>query len=115
VASQKNLVFLQNKETGEIYHTRKNKKLVERKLKYKKFSRKLRKNVWFEEVKKPAKLKTNTNKTDSNIRMATNNTNKKGIKKIEKKVTKTASKTKEVKAEKKTKTAKKAEGNKKNK
>jgi ribosomal protein L33 len=57
MASQKNLVFLQSKETGEIYHTRKNKKLVERKLKYKKFSRKLRKNVWFEEVKKPAKLK----------------------------------------------------------
>jgi len=57
MASQKNLVYLQNKETGEIYHTRKNKKLIEEKLKYKKFSRKLRKHVIFEEVKKPSKLK----------------------------------------------------------
>ena len=57
MASQKQLVYLQNKETGEIYHTRKNKKLVERKLKYKKFSKKLRKHAWFEEVKKPNKLK----------------------------------------------------------
>lgn len=55
--SQKNLVILQNKETGEVYHTRKNKKLVERKLKYKKFSKKLRKHVWFEEIKKYSKLK----------------------------------------------------------
>jgi len=54
---QKNLVILQNKETREVYHTRKNKKLVERKLKYKKFSRKLRKHVWFEEIGKLSKLK----------------------------------------------------------
>ena len=57
MGSQKQLIYLQNKETGEIYYTRKNKKLVERKLKFKKFSRKLRKHVIFEEVKKPQKVK----------------------------------------------------------
>jgi large subunit ribosomal protein L33 len=57
MGSQKQLIYLQNKETGEVYHTRKNKKLVERKLKYKKFSKKLRKHVIFEEVKKPSKIK----------------------------------------------------------
>jgi len=57
MGSQKQLIYLQNKATGEIYHTRKNKKLVERKLKFKKFSKKLRKHAWFEEVKKPAKVK----------------------------------------------------------
>jgi len=30
MGSQKQLIYLQNKETGEIYHTRKNKKLVEK-------------------------------------------------------------------------------------
>jgi len=60
MGSQKQLVYLQNKETGEIYHTRKNKKLVERKLSFKKFSKKLRKRVIFEEVKKPNKLKKPT-------------------------------------------------------
>ena len=60
MASQKNLVYLQNKETGEVRYTRKNKKLVERKLKYKKYSKKLRKVVLFEEVKKPVKKKKAT-------------------------------------------------------
>jgi len=59
MASQKQLVILRNKETGETYYTRKNKKLVERKLKYKKYSQKLRKNIWFEEIKKLTKLKKN--------------------------------------------------------
>ena len=50
--SQKSLILLKNKETGEVYWTRKNKKLVERKVEYKKYSAKLRKHVTFKEAKK---------------------------------------------------------------
>ncbi len=50
--SQDKLIKLQNKETGEMYFTRKNKKTVQKKLKLKKFSRKLRKRVTFKEIKK---------------------------------------------------------------
>lgn len=50
--SQDNLVQLKNKSTGETYWTRKNKKLVEKKLELKKYSKKLRKPVLFKEVKK---------------------------------------------------------------
>jgi large subunit ribosomal protein L33 len=50
--SQKSLILLKNKETGEVYWTRKNKKLVERKVEYKKYSAKLRKHVVFKESKK---------------------------------------------------------------
>lgn len=58
MASQKNLVKLQHKPTGEVYYSRKNvKKLSESKLKLKKYSPKLRKHVIFEEVKKLSKIK----------------------------------------------------------
>lgn len=50
--SQTRLVKIANKKTGEIYHTSKNKKKVERKLKLKKYSAKLRKHVEFNEIKK---------------------------------------------------------------
>lgn len=50
--SQDQLIKLKNAETGEIYFTRKNKKLVERKIELKKFSKKLRKHVIFKEAKK---------------------------------------------------------------
>ncbi len=50
--AQKSLVKLQNKDTKEIYFTRKNKKTVTAKLEFKKFSKKLRKHVIFKEVKK---------------------------------------------------------------
>lgn len=50
--SQDNLVKLFNKQTGETYWTRKNRKKVERKLELKKFSSKLRKMVVFKEIKK---------------------------------------------------------------
>lgn len=50
--AQKQLIKLINKDTGEVYFTRKNKKLVERKIELKKFSRKLRKHVVFKEAKK---------------------------------------------------------------
>lgn len=50
--SQIQLIQLKNKETGEIYMTRKNKKKVERKIELKKFSKKLRKHVTFKEAKK---------------------------------------------------------------
>lgn len=49
---QKQLVKLQNKDTKEVYFTRKNKKTNLKKLELKKFSRKLRKRVVFKEVKK---------------------------------------------------------------
>lgn len=49
---QPRLVIIKNKETGEVYHTSKNKKLVERKLELKKYSKKLRKRVTFKESKK---------------------------------------------------------------
>jgi large subunit ribosomal protein L33 len=50
--SQKSLIQLKNKSTGEVYWTRKNKKGVERKIEYKKYSAKLRKHVVFKEAKK---------------------------------------------------------------
>ena len=50
--SQDNLIQLRNKSTGEVYWTRKNKKLVTRKIELKKYSAKLRKRVVFKEVKK---------------------------------------------------------------
>ncbi len=50
--SQDNLILIRNKETGEVYHTRKNRKGVQRKIELKKFSKKLRKHVTFKEVKK---------------------------------------------------------------
>ena len=50
--SQDQLIQLKNKETGEVYWTRKNKKKVERKIELKKYSAKLRKHVVFKEAKK---------------------------------------------------------------
>lgn len=50
--SQDQLIKLSNKETGEVYWTRKNKKKVERKIELKKYSKKLRKRVTFKESKK---------------------------------------------------------------
>lgn len=49
---QDHLVIIKNKETGEVYHTTKNKKQVTRKLELKKYSKKLRKHVMFKESKK---------------------------------------------------------------
>ena len=50
--SQDRLIPLRNKETGEVYWTSKNKKLVERKIELKKFSKKLRKRIVFKETKR---------------------------------------------------------------
>ena len=50
--SQDMLIQLKNKETGEVYFTRKNRKKVERKIELKKYSKKLRKRVVFKESKK---------------------------------------------------------------
>jgi len=50
--SQDHLIKLVNKETGEVYWTRKNRKKVERKLEFKKYSKKLKKHVTFVESKK---------------------------------------------------------------
>jgi len=50
--SQDQLVILRNKESGEVYYTRKNKKKVEKKLEMKKYSKKLRKRITFKESKK---------------------------------------------------------------
>ena len=50
--SQDQLIQIKNKETGEVYWTRKNKKKVERKIELKKYSKKLRKRIVFKEVKK---------------------------------------------------------------
>ncbi len=50
--SQDNLIIIKNKETGEVYHTRKNRRKVQRKIELKKYSKKLRKRVVFKEVKK---------------------------------------------------------------
>ena len=50
--SQNSLIILKNKETGEVYWSRKNKKLVEKKIELKKYSAKLRKHVTFKEAKK---------------------------------------------------------------
>lgn len=50
--SQDQLIILRNKETGEAYYTRKNKRKVDRKIELKKYSKKLRKRVTFKESKK---------------------------------------------------------------
>jgi large subunit ribosomal protein L33 len=50
--SQDQLIILRNKETGEVYYSRKNRKKVERKIELKKYSKKLRKRVTFKEAKK---------------------------------------------------------------
>ena len=50
--SQDKLIQIKNKQTGEVYWTRKNKKLVERKIELKKYSKTLRKRVAFKEAKK---------------------------------------------------------------
>jgi large subunit ribosomal protein L33 len=50
--SQDQLIILRNKDTGEAYYTRKNKKKVPRKIELKKYSKKLRKHVTFKETKK---------------------------------------------------------------
>ena len=50
--SQDNLIKLMHKPTGEVIYTRKNKKLVTRKIELKKFSKKLRARVVFKEGKK---------------------------------------------------------------
>jgi len=50
--SQDMLIQLRNKETGEVYFTRKNRKKVERKIELKKYSKKLRKRIVFKEAKK---------------------------------------------------------------
>ena len=50
--SQDNLIKLIHKPTGEMYYSRKNKKLVTRKIELSKFSKKLRKHVIFKEGKK---------------------------------------------------------------
>lgn len=44
--------MIKHAATGEVYYTRKNKKLVTRKVELKKFSKKLRKHVIFKEAKK---------------------------------------------------------------
>lgn len=49
---QHQLIQIKHKTTGEVYWTRKNKKLVERKIELKKYSPILRKHVVFKEVKK---------------------------------------------------------------
>lgn len=50
--SQIQLIQIKNKETGETYWTRKNKRKVERKIELKKYSKSLKKHVTFKEVKK---------------------------------------------------------------
>jgi len=50
--SQDNLIQLKNKETGEVYYSRKNRKNTQEKLELKKYSKKLRKQVVFKEAKK---------------------------------------------------------------
>lgn len=50
--SQIQLIQIKNKETGETYWTRKNKRKVERKIELKKYSKALKKHITFKEVKK---------------------------------------------------------------
>ena len=50
--SQNSLIILKNKDTKEVYWSRKNKKLIEKKIELKKYSAKLRKHVTFKEAKK---------------------------------------------------------------
>ncbi len=53
--SQDKLIVVQNKSTGSLVFTRKNKKTVQRKLELKKYDKKLRKHVTYKEVKFPIK------------------------------------------------------------
>lgn len=50
--SQENLIQLKNKETGETYWSRRNKRITETKLEIKKFSKKLKKMIVFKQSKK---------------------------------------------------------------
>ncbi len=50
--SQDRLIQLKNKETGEVYWSRKNKKKVEKKIELRKYSKTLRKHITFKEAKK---------------------------------------------------------------
>jgi large subunit ribosomal protein L33 len=50
--AQDKLIMIKNKTTGTTYYTRKNKKLVTRKIELKKYDKKLRKRVVFKEAKK---------------------------------------------------------------
>ena len=50
--SQVQLIQLKNKETGEVYWSRKNKRKVERKIELRKYSKTLKKHVTFKEAKK---------------------------------------------------------------
>ena len=50
--SQDNLIIIKNKESGEVYYTRKNRRKVQRKIELKKYSKTLRKRVVFKEAKK---------------------------------------------------------------
>ena len=50
--AQDKLIKLLNKATGTTYYTKKNKKLVTRKIELKKFDKKLRKHVIMKETKK---------------------------------------------------------------
>ena len=50
--SQDKLIILKNKESGDVYFSRKNRKTVEKKIELKKYSAKLRKHVAFKEAKK---------------------------------------------------------------
>lgn len=50
--SQDHLIITRNKESGDVYRTRKNRKKVERKIELKKYSKTLRKHVIFKEAKK---------------------------------------------------------------
>ncbi len=57
--SQDRLIAVQNKATGEVRWTSKNKRKVERKITLKKYDKKLRKRVVFTEVKLPLKSTKN--------------------------------------------------------
>jgi ribosomal protein L33 len=50
--SQDKLIILKNKESGDVYFSRKNRKTVEKKIELKKYSSSLRKHVAFKESKK---------------------------------------------------------------
>ena len=50
--AQTRLIKLTNKKSGEVIYTTKNKKGVERKIKLKKYSKKLRQRIEFTESKK---------------------------------------------------------------
>jgi large subunit ribosomal protein L33 len=49
---QPHVIIIKNKQTGEVYWTRKNGKQVERKIELKKYSPLLRKHIVFKETKK---------------------------------------------------------------